>query len=208
MDFFNTLLSANAAIFTAITAGVALYISLRSDQKEKDKISDDSVIERCEIYLSRAYGLLASGPDGKSFPADPSRLNWMSAARMILAHQKLSPQIKLERNKLKMDAIQEYWRTRVVDLFTVFDFDVSYFSRRESNGMPIMPIESRSAGIIFDFLHWPEDKEDLMGQIDESSLKIPLRYKLAMNAIRANASRGASGLVRGVTSPVNIAGED
>lgn len=208
MAFTNNLLSAIAAIGTLFTAGTALYLSFRSDQSERKKAFDDWAMERVEIYLSRAYQVLASGPDGQSFPEIPSRLDWLTAARMIEEHKTLISKINLDQNRLKMAAVIDFWRTRFINLMAEFDFDVTYFYPPSTDGNNVMPIEPTSAAVILDFLNWPESKSDPLNSVDKESLNIPRRYAPLMEAIKANSSRGASGIVRGARPPLETPGRN
>ncbi|WP_369326502.1 hypothetical protein AB6N01_20470 [Alcaligenes nematophilus] len=202
-EFLTTLLSAIAAISTTVTAGAAFYLSYRSDRNQRKKEADEFFIDRCEVYLSRAYDVLASGEGGNALPNVPSRLDWLTAARMIEEYKKVAPTIRLEQNKLKIEARKEYWRTRITNLFSRFDFDVSYFSINRSNGVSVSPIAPISARIIFDFLEWPEGKKDPLDQVNEEELRFSLRYTHAINAINANARRSAGGIIAGAVPPAD-----
>lgn len=191
MDFLNTLLSAQAAIFTTITAAIAVYISIRTDEKQKHTAIDESIIDRSEIFLSRAYTVLASGEDGNSLPIVPSRYDWLTAARMLEEHKRLILGIKLDQNKEKIDAIQEYWRSRLVNLFIPLHSNPNYFlagpNGHTNRGVGL--IYPLSAKIIFDFIRWPDGRDDVLNSVDIDKLVVPLTYRPAMRVIEQNASR-------------------
>ncbi|UPL20193.1 hypothetical protein [Alcaligenes faecalis] len=201
MNELATLLSSAATLLGTGIAGVALYISVKARKDQKVRDSDTLLIEQSENYLSRAFAILASGEGGTTLPSAPSRLEWVSAARMIEEHKKIVPKIILATNKLRIEALQEYWRTRLTHLFLEFNFDVTYFDQTELNGQSIMPISPLSARIIFDFLSWPDTKLDVLDQVNGESLKIPAGYGWMMNAIDANANRTVTRVIRGARLP-------
>lgn len=201
-DFWTLILSGGAAFFTAITACKTYDLAKAASQRDDDKVWDDSIVDKCEIYLSRAYDVLASGSNGNSLPNAPSRIDWLTAARMIEEYKSIASDLRLAHNVSRLEAIRDFWITKFINLLSRFEFDVSYFSIEESNGAEVMPIAPVSAGVIFDFLNWPAGANDPLDNVDLPACNISLRYRPAMNAIQRNARRPVTGLVVGAHPPV------
>lgn len=123
---------------------------------------DKNYFNHAVSSLERAYDVIA-GRDQNTGPVR-ARLAWLTCARLLLSAKEVAALISDESRGLKalFAGEEEHWRYRFYELFQRRDpavgTDPSFFfcptnPQREE-------IEERSIRVVFDFVNWPEGRED------------------------------------------------
>lgn len=128
---------------------------------------DRNYFNHAVTSLERAYDVI-SGGDQDTGPVR-ARLAWLTCARLLLSAKEVSAQISDESKGLKalFAGEEEHWKYRFHKLFQ----SVSPAVGRDSTFFfsPTNPqheeIEERSIRVVFDFVTWPEGKEDAIADV-------------------------------------------
>ena len=126
-------------------------------------------------------GLHSSCPRSNKRTVPANRLNWLTAARHILAYQALKKEITLKVQLRICEDFEEFWRHRFY--LALSDQVMSNAHYWASQGKHGANIGTTSALIIVDFSGWPDGKVDSTDTVDPELLK-------NRNGLKGNAGRG------------------
>ena len=161
--FFLSLAAAIGGIGAAVSAALSWW-SFRQDRLVK---SDQILMSKATQCLERAWNALTVNGQMSEPPAD--RLNWLTAARLLLEFENTKPRIKDRAYRELCEAEEAHWRlqfSRVLDPLTT---NFAYFSGKESQEK----IYPKSAIIIHLFAQWPEGKSDRLDDLGRLEVESP-----------------------------------
>ncbi|RYX94620.1 MAG: hypothetical protein EOO28_13440 [Comamonadaceae bacterium] len=176
--FFKPVLDTVTAIGTLV-ALVALIITVARNRSDDEAGKQQEYLEQCKRTLEWAYNSLEVDQVNKVTPA--SRLNWLTAARHILAYQELRKKITLPVPLRVCEDFEEFWRHQFY--LALSDGAMSQYSYWSQPGYVGENIHIASALVVIDFSGWPEGKQDPTDTLDIDALK-------ARNGLKGNAGRG------------------
>lgn len=152
------------ALAFAALVGLVITIKHQGDaaKREREVADNESYFKHAVSSLERAFATLSSS--NATQPAH-DRLAWLSCARLLLAASTASQKITNTSSGLKQlyEGEVEHWRHQFYLLLRPavsqgVGGDSDYFAA-DSSGFN-MPIDERSIRVIYDFAHWPKDRED------------------------------------------------
>lgn len=109
--------------------------------------------------------------DGKNInPPLPDRLNWLTSARHIESYKSLKSKINTELHQSLCEDHEEYWRHQFHLGLGMHSIHSSSYYEEGQLSEQRMPIEPRSALIIYSFASWPEGKLDPIDSVDIQAL--------------------------------------
>lgn len=129
---------------------------------------------RAESLLEQAYNVIAVLNE-KGWPKS-DRLNWLTAARLILSSQELSKNVSIRNHKRILQDAELLWRTKFFDLLQMDkgSFPADYFAENPKNAIiwdesirP--PISRRSLAVVYRFVKWPETVGDPIKEVPDFS---------------------------------------
>jgi hypothetical protein len=144
--------SAIFAGLSALVAAAAIYFPWRTQQSQE-------ILNQAAHSLERAYEALSNNGTQICPPA-PDRLNWLTTARHIEQYKKLKKKISFKTHSVVCEEHEEYWRHKLyLCLDPLHIQQPSYYAERREPQRQL-GIEPRSAIIIYNFVNWPEGKQD------------------------------------------------
>ena len=159
--------------------------SLQRQQQDRD---DAHFFEHAVKCLERAYDTISD--QGASATPLHDRLAWLTCARLLLAARQSAEQISLESNGLRImyAGETEHARHRFYELFQPFSGSSfanseGYFLRDATDSGA--PIEERSIRVIYDFMKWPDDLADPIGEVPLFTLEEAEKMGLGRHGLRA-----------------------
>lgn len=150
-------------------AALAVTAKIQTQQLELERIRHHSELALREIDedFERAYESLF---DSEDTPPRNTRLAWLSAARLILAAQKLSEEVSVEYDAI-VRSKDDYWRYMFFNLLEPLDeADKDYWAERVEHltawrpGEERAPISEQSAKVIHDWIfreEWVDPMRDV-----------------------------------------------
>jgi hypothetical protein len=142
--------------------------NLQKQEDDRTRDADKELVGQALRSLEWAYSALTD--DGATVPPKADRLNWLTCARHLLRHSKLSERIKSETYQLVHAEHEEYWRHKFyLALNHQALLSTRYFTADERNPWP-ENIEVSSAMVIVKFSSWPEDKKDPTDEVNRAAM--------------------------------------
>jgi hypothetical protein len=118
--------------------------------------------------LERAYETFDKSRNEKwSNLPQPSRLLWLTVARMIKEAESTAADIAEPSHKVLYDHARSFWRGRLYDLLLPLQtVSLRYFAEDADSMLAViggekrMPLAENSLRVVLDFLEWPATKKD------------------------------------------------
>ena len=148
----------------AVVAGVFVALITWLDRLVKERSSN--YLEAATDMLGKAYDSLgAEGPGGAP---KPSRLSWLTAARLVRTAEELAELITEGSHQRIWERRKEYWRGRLYDLINPEGkgFPSTYYAEKPEHMLAYTPDEDReplaprSLAVLYRFIDWPSDVID------------------------------------------------
>ena len=170
-SYFGGYVSGVLSPVLAFASFVGLLMTLTQQRSaiaaQRTADDDKNYFNHAVSSLERAYDVI-SGMDQHTGPIR-SRLAWLTCARLLLSAKEASALVSDESKALRalFAGEEEHWRYRFYKLFQRLDppvgRDANFFS------CPTNPqreeIEERSIRVVFEFVNWPEGKEDTIAHV-------------------------------------------
>lgn len=147
---------------------------------------DRSYFDHAVKSLERAYGVISGGDQSAGPVRD--RLAWLTCARLLLSAKEVSAQISNQSKGLKalFAGEEEHWKFRFHELFhgvsPAVGRDSAFFS--SPTNPQLEGIEERSIRVVFDFVTWPEGKEDAIARVPRYTREEVRSMGLLMSGVR------------------------
>jgi hypothetical protein len=158
-----------------------------SAERQKIETDDRNYFNHAIESLKRAYETLAGGQSALEPVRD--RLAWLSCARLLLSAKEVANQISISSQGLLAvyDGESEHWRRRFYELLNPttggrVGTRLAFFSEQELTGGG--PIEERSIRVIFEFMDWPEGRQDPIDSVPKYTLEDLSAMNASMSGIR------------------------
>jgi hypothetical protein len=176
MPWFETyvkpVLDTLTAIGTLVALG-ALVVTVIKNQRDEDAQKQQDLLEQCRRTLEWAYDALMANSNDRDSPA-ANRLNWLTAARHILAYQDLKKLITVQPQIRIVEDFEEFWRHRFYQALS--DVALSKYDYWAAPDPILINIHPTSALILVDFIGWPETKIDPVDLTDEQIASLKTRH--------------------------------
>lgn len=190
MSVYEEIVKPVLETITAVGTVVALFAfiaTIRKNRSDEEDQKQQVILDQCKQTLEWAYNALM--PDPAAVVPEPNRLNWLTAARHIVAYQGLRKTINKQPHIRIADDFEEFWRHRFyLALSDVRLADPGYWS---SQGAQLINIQTTSALVILSFSKWPEGRDDPIDMTDEQIDALKQRVGTV-----GGAARGLSGYMR------------
>lgn len=163
-------------------AWLALVVSIASAVLAVWKIRRDLSRQESQDYLQAASRLLeqafeafdrAKSEQWLNLP-EPSRLLWLTVARMIQESESTAASITERSHKILHTHARNFWRGRIYDLLLPLErVSLKYFAEDADSMLAVigkekrMPLAEKSLRVVLDFLQWPKDRSDPIGDIKD-----------------------------------------
>ncbi|WP_431129046.1 hypothetical protein [Variovorax paradoxus] len=174
MSWFDTYLKPVLDTLTAIGTLVALgalVVTVIKNRRDEDARKQQELLEQCKRTLEWAYNALM--PDPTREVAEANRLNWLTAARHILAYQDLKKLITVQPQARIVEDFEEFWRHRFY--LALSDVALSTYHYWAKPDPILVNLHPTSALIVVDFSGWPETKVDPVDLTDEQIASLKTR---------------------------------
>ncbi|MGO9378656.1 MAG: hypothetical protein ACLP29_08895 [Dissulfurispiraceae bacterium] len=152
----------------ALVALLTLRINLDRNDSEDRKRNSQNYLKSATEFLEKAFETLAD-LDDKQLPKN-NRLNWLSAARLIKASEKMQTLITEDSHKIIYGEQKAYWRARFYDLLMPNNrdgFPEDYYAQEPAHmimyiddGKVRPPLSEKSLAVLYRFIQWPEGSTD------------------------------------------------
>lgn len=192
------------SVQTNPVAWVALVVSAVSVTFTVWKIRRDLRRQNSQDYLAAAQGLLErafesfeASRDGKwlNLP-QPSRLLWLTVARMLKESASTAMEITESSHKVLYQHSSNFWRGKLYDLLAPLEHvSLKYFAENADSiiavgGNARMPLSENSIRVVLEFVEWPLDRADpLVGVKRYTEAEIErmraFRYRSVSNYLEA-----------------------
>lgn len=190
MDWYTEIGKPLIEIVTAVGTLVALgalVVTIRKNGSDEEDRKQQVILDQCKRTLEWAYNALMPAPSSEL--PEANRLNWLTAARHILAYQALKKGVNREPYSRIVEDFEEFWRHRFY--LALSDLKLSTYSYWCAADPILVNIDTTSALIVVDFSGWPEDKKDPTDLTDNEKEILKLR-----NGFTGRAGRGLRQYVR------------
>jgi len=183
---WKTVLDTLTAVSTLVALG-ALVITVFKNRSDEETRKQQELLEQCKRTLEWAYNALM--PDPKSEVAMADRLNWLTAARHIIAYQELKKLVTKDPQSRIVEDFEEFWRHRFhLALSSPTLSTYHYWAAPEPLLINIHPT---SALVVVDFAGWPDERPD---PVDLPDRKIDLLK--SRKGLKGNAGFGLKGYLQ------------
>lgn len=158
-----------------------------SAERQQIETDDRNYFNHATESLKRAYETLA----GRQSALEPvrDRLAWLTCARLLLSAAEVGGQISSYSKGLRAvyDGECEHWRRRFYELLnpasgTRVGMRSAFFADQEFTGSG--QIEERSIRVVFEFMNWPDGKEDPVDSVPKYTLEDLRAMNASMSGIR------------------------
>ena len=187
---FGSFLGGVLSPVLAFASFVGLLMTLNHQREaiatQQTEADDRSYFNHAVSSLERAYKVI-SGSDQRTGPVR-DRLAWLTCARLLLSAKAVSERISAQSKGLTalFEGEKEHWRYCFYELFQKVDppvgRDLAFFSCPSDPSRE--EIEERSIRIVFDFVSWPEDKEDPITNVRRYTVAELNAMRLSMFGVR------------------------
>lgn len=154
----------------AITIANAEKAKAKEERTTNERRENERLLKHAVTTMERAY-LVLRGPDPQAPIPPQSRLNWLTAARLIEEYRATKGEIKDSQLYRECESHEEHWRHQVYLLLKpLATGNPDYFR----SGSSSETIQSVSAVIVHSFADWPEGKKDplsVYGSIGDATAK-------------------------------------
>ena len=184
MDWYNLIGKPVIEIVTAVGTLVALgalVVTVRKNGSDEEDRKQQVILDQCKRTLEWAYNALM--PDHSAQLPEANRLNWLTAARHILAYQEIRKGVNREPYSRIVEDFEEFWRHRFY--LALSDMRLSRYSYWSAPDPQLVNIDFTSALVVVDFSGWPEGKADPAELTDDEREALSSR-----NGFKGNAGRG------------------
>ena len=164
--------SFSPAEVTPFVVALGVLVALVTFSGGQRRQESQDYLESASDLLEKAYRALADEKDDLGRPLN-SRLNWLTAARLITTAQQTSQDISMTSHQLIWVARREYWRGQLYDLIRpADDFPSEYFAEKPEHmrgyvGKVRAPLSESSLAVLYRFIKWPEGLEDPLRNQDK-----------------------------------------
>jgi len=179
-----------------VMAGV--LIALATLIINQRRVASEEYLENATDLLSKAYEILSETKDGQGVPKN-SRINWLTAARLIRTAESIAELLTEESHKRIWREKKEYWRGRLRDLINPNNdgFVKGYYAATPELMLVYgdhdpVPLSERSLAVLYRFVRWPKGSEDPLknesifsdAEIDEMVLLGPKQLGQLLKEVR------------------------
>lgn len=163
-------------IFSGFTLVSVLFVVLnywlaRNKAKlDAELTKDKEICDQAIKALERAF-LTLTGKRGTAEAPEPSRLNWLTTARLLIKFKELKALLKTDLYNLICSEHEEHWRHQFYLCIKHNELlSTSYYQNKETLPISSENIDPRSALIIANFTQWPHGLDDPIDKIDKNKL--------------------------------------
>lgn len=144
----------------------AVLIAAVTIVKEHNRNSSKDYLESAISLMDKAYKILDDSKDELGVPKN-SRLNWLTAARLVKTAQMVADQIIEESHKSIWADQKIFWRAQIRSLImpTAEGFPATYYAE-SSKKFTVYgrwdqePLSERSLAVLHHFIQWGKSEED------------------------------------------------
>ena len=158
----------------------------REASAQRTAEDDRNYCDHAVTNLQRAFNVISNNEQNVGPVRD--RLAWLTCARLLIASEKAANQISTQSAGLSeiLRGEQEHWRYRFYELFHQVEPAIgqqeTYFA--DPNALAGFEIDERSIRVVFDFVQWPEGKQDSIEAVPRYTLEDLSEMKVTMAGVR------------------------
>lgn len=169
LEEWNTIFS-GLTLFSVIFLALNYKLDKDKAKLEADLSKDKEICGQAEKAIERAY-ISLTGENGSKVPPEPSRLNWLTSARLIIKFNELKAQLNTDLYKLICSEHEAHWKHQFYLCLNHNELQSeSYYQGNDMLPISSENIDLRSALIIANFTQWSPDLEDPILNVDKNKL--------------------------------------
>lgn len=169
----NHILSNPVAWIALVVSFVSAAVTIWKIRRDLARQNSQDYLTAATRLLEQAYGSFDKARDEKwlGLP-QPSRLLWLTVARMIQESAITAKHITETSHKVLYEHARNFWRGQLHDLLLPLErISLRYFAEDADSlfavtGNKRMPLSGKSLRIILAFLEWPAEKKDPLDEAE------------------------------------------
>ncbi len=165
------------AALGGVGAAISAYFSMRAFKEDRINRDTERLLAIAIQNLERAWNALTDGGLHANPPRN-NRLNWLTAARLVLSYKDVKQNLKNKSALVLCEAEEEHWRHKFYLSLESLSQKFGYYEGPDDKSGALDPT---SALVVHKFADWPEKKEDPLSRYgrvhDESFDELRVSHK-------------------------------
>ena len=159
----GTFIAAIASAYAAHSSGKASQIAAAALEREKINDQEEAALEMASQCMTHMFESLK--PVDETGIPNSSRYAWLTAARQIIEFEKIKRTIKSTAKIQKIELMEDYWRSKMVDLLEPIRDNTQYFQDPKNASTGHVP---QSILVVVNFASWRNGREDPLESVDQN----------------------------------------
>ncbi|MGE8518938.1 MAG: hypothetical protein ACN6OK_01750 [Alcaligenes faecalis] len=156
----GTFIAAIASAYAAHSSGKASQIAAAALEIEKINDLEEAALEMASQCMTHMFESLK--PVDETGIPNSSRYAWLTAARQIIEFEKIKRTIKSTAKIQKIELMEDYWRSKMVNLLEPIREDNQYFQDPKNASTGHIP---QSVLVVVNFASWREGRKDPLDSV-------------------------------------------